>query len=49
MADDVDLASMARRTPGMTGADLANVLNEAAVLTARANLPVIGNAELDEA
>ena len=49
MADDVDLASIARRTPGMTGADLANVLNEAALLTARANLPVIGNAELDEA
>ena len=49
MADDVDLASIARRTPGMTGADLANVLNEAALLTARANLPVIGNSELDEA
>lgn len=49
MADNVDLASIARRTPGMTGADLANVLNEAALLTARANLPVIGNAELDEA
>ncbi|MBD4650275.1 cell division protein FtsH, partial [Xanthomonas citri pv. citri] len=41
MVDDVDLASIARRTPGMTGADLANVLNEAALLTARANLPVI--------
>ena len=49
MADNVDLASIARRTPGMTGADLANVLNEAALLTARANLPVIGDAELDEA
>ncbi|MDN6556643.1 MAG: ATP-dependent zinc metalloprotease FtsH [Acidipropionibacterium acidipropionici] len=49
MADNVDLASIARRTPGMTGADLANVLNEAALLTARNNLPVIGNGELDEA
>ena len=38
MADNVDLASIARRTPGMTGADLANVLNEAALLTARADL-----------
>nr|WP_130866253.1 ATP-dependent zinc metalloprotease FtsH [Acidipropionibacterium timonense] len=49
MANDVDLEAIARRTPGMTGADLANVLNEAALLTARANLPVIGRAELDEA
>ncbi|ERF57360.1 cell division protein FtsH, partial [Cutibacterium avidum TM16] len=36
MADNVDLTSIARRTPGMTGADLANVLNEAALLTAPA-------------
>ncbi len=35
LADDVDLATLARRTPGFTGADLANVLNEAALLTAR--------------
>ena len=35
MANDVDLTSIARRTPGFTGADLANVLNEAALLTAR--------------
>ncbi|SJN17611.1 Cell division protein FtsH [Luteococcus japonicus LSP_Lj1] len=49
MAADVDLESIARRTPGFTGADLANVLNEAALLTARLNLPVIGNAELGEA
>ncbi len=49
MAADVDLQSIARRTPGFTGADLANVLNEAALLTARLNLPVIGNAQLDEA
>ncbi|MCT1458594.1 ATP-dependent zinc metalloprotease FtsH [Aestuariimicrobium sp. p3-SID1156] len=49
MADDVDLQSVARRTPGFTGADLANVLNEAALLTARLNLPLIGRAEIDEA
>lgn len=49
MANDVDLASVARRTPGFTGADLANVLNEAALLTARGNLPTIGNVQLDEA
>ena len=49
MAADVDLESIARRTPGFTGADLANVLNEAALLTARLNLPVIGNGQLDEA
>ncbi|MGO4956722.1 ATP-dependent zinc metalloprotease FtsH [Luteococcus sp. Sow4_B9] len=49
MAADVDLDSIARRTPGFTGADLANVLNEAALLTARLNLPVIGNDELSEA
>ena len=36
MAPDVDLLAVARRTPGFTGADLANVLNEAALLTARA-------------
>lgn len=35
ISDDVDLKNFARRTPGFTGADLANVLNEAALLTAR--------------
>ncbi|MVA76981.1 ATP-dependent zinc metalloprotease FtsH [Auraticoccus sp. F435] len=45
----VDLASVARRTPGFTGADLANVLNEAALLTARSNKRTITNADLDEA
>ena len=35
IARDVDLIAVARRTPGFTGADLANVLNEAALLTAR--------------
>lgn len=48
-AREVDLEAIARRTPGMTGADLANVLNEAALLTARANLRQIGPRELDEA
>jgi cell division protease FtsH len=46
---DVDLRSFARRTPGFTGADLANVLNEAALLTARNNLKIINNAAVDEA
>ncbi|MFC5997451.1 ATP-dependent zinc metalloprotease FtsH [Quadrisphaera sp. GCM10027208] len=49
MAPDVDLLAVARRTPGFTGADLANVLNEAALLTARNNAKVIDNAALDEA
>ena len=49
MAPDVDLRAVARRTPGFTGADLANVLNEAALLTARNNLQVIDNRGLDEA
>ncbi|GAB2634234.1 ATP-dependent zinc metalloprotease FtsH [Kribbella swartbergensis] len=49
MAPDVDLTAVARRTPGFTGADLANVLNEAALLTARSNQQVIDNKALDEA
>jgi cell division protease FtsH len=49
MASDIDLVSVARRTPGFTGADLANVLNEAALLTARQNQKLIGNESLDEA
>ncbi|HET6166388.1 MAG TPA: ATP-dependent zinc metalloprotease FtsH, partial [Marmoricola sp.] len=49
MAPDVDLLSVARRTPGFTGADLANVLNEAALLTARQNAKLIDNDALDEA
>jgi len=49
MAADVDLLSVARRTPGFTGADLANVLNEAALLTARSNEKLITNQSLDEA
>jgi cell division protease FtsH len=49
MAQGVDLLSVARRTPGMTGADLANVLNEAALLTARQNSKMIDDKALDEA
>jgi cell division protease FtsH len=46
---DVDLLAVARRTPGFTGADLANVLNEAALLTARTEKKLIDNHALDEA
>jgi len=49
MAADVDLLSIARRTPGFTGADLANVLNEAALLTARNDGKLIDYLALDEA
>ncbi len=49
VADDVDLMAVARRTPGFTGADLANVLNEAALLTARSDKTFIDNESLDEA
>jgi cell division protease FtsH len=49
LADNVDLGSLAKRTPGFTGADLANVLNEAALLTARLGEKQITNANLDEA
>src|SRR5205807_8061385 len=45
----VDLESLARQTPGFSGADLANLLNEAAILAARANHPAVGTAELEEA
>jgi cell division protease FtsH len=46
---DVDLDTIARRTPGFTGADLANVINEAALLTARHNEKLITNVSLEEA
>jgi cell division protease FtsH len=49
MAEGVDLLSVARRSPGFTGADLANVLNEAALLTARQNKKLIDDEALDEA
>jgi cell division protease FtsH len=48
-ASDVDLGAVARRTPGFTGADLSNVLNEAALLTARSDGKLIDNHFLDEA
>ncbi|WP_263732412.1 ATP-dependent zinc metalloprotease FtsH [Cellulomonas sp. SG140] len=49
MAPQVDLTAVARRTPGFTGADLANVLNEAALLTARSSAKIIDDRALDEA
>ena len=49
LAEGIDLMGIARRTPGFSGADLANVLNEAALLTARADKQLIGPEELDEA
>ncbi len=49
LAKSVDLSDFAKRTPGFTGADLANVLNEAALLTARENAKVITTDALDEA
>jgi cell division protease FtsH len=45
----VDLDVLARQTPGFSGADLANLINEAAILAARANQKVIGMLELEEA
>jgi cell division protease FtsH len=49
IAEGVDLEAVGRRTPGFSGADLANVLNEAALLTARINKKTIDNDALDEA
>ncbi|BBZ50705.1 ATP-dependent metallopeptidase FtsH/Yme1/Tma family protein [Mycobacterium heidelbergense] len=49
IAPDADLEGLAKRTVGMTGADLANVINEAALLTARENGTVITSAALEEA
>ena len=49
LADDVDLKTIAKKTPGFTGADLNNLLNEAALLAARLNKKVITMAEVDEA
>ncbi|MFD9813877.1 ATP-dependent zinc metalloprotease FtsH [Streptomyces sp. NPDC059080] len=49
VASDVDLSAVAKRTPGFTGADLSNVLNEAALLTARSDAKLIDNHFLDEA
>lgn len=49
LADDVDLKTIAKKTPGFTGADLNNLLNEAALLAARFNKKVITMAEVEEA
>jgi len=46
---NVDLAALAKRTPGFSGADLENVLNEAAILTVRENKDKIGTQQIDEA
>ena len=47
--EDVDLETLAKSTPGFTGADLANLLNEAALLAARKGKKLIGNTDLEEA
>jgi cell division protease FtsH len=49
LAEDVSLEAVARRTPGFTGADLANLLNEAAILTARRRKEATTLAEIDDA
>ncbi len=49
LAPDVDLGVLARSTPGFVGADLENLVNEAAILAARRNKKVIGQSELEEA
>ncbi|WP_051212171.1 ATP-dependent zinc metalloprotease FtsH [Veillonella montpellierensis] len=49
LADDIDLKVIARKTPGFTGADLSNLLNEAALLAARHNKKIISMDELEEA
>lgn len=48
MADDVDMDVLARRTPGFTGADLSNLINEAALLSARRDKKSIGMTELED-
>ncbi|MEB3290991.1 MAG: ATP-dependent zinc metalloprotease FtsH2 [Leptolyngbya sp.] len=49
LAEEISLEAIARRTPGFTGADLANLLNEAAILTARRRKDAITMAEIDDA
>ena len=49
LSEDISLETIARRTPGFTGADLANLLNEAAILTARRRKEAITMAEVDDA
>ncbi|MDJ0961747.1 MAG: ATP-dependent zinc metalloprotease FtsH [Acidimicrobiia bacterium] len=49
LAHEVDLETVAKRTPGFTGADLANVLNEATLLATRRSQRLVGNTELEDA
>jgi cell division protease FtsH len=49
LSEDADLTKVSRGTPGFSGAELANIINEAALLAARRNLKAIGTAELEEA
>ena len=49
VAADVQLENLAKRTPGFSGADLENVLNEAAILSVRENVEEIGTKQIDEA
>lgn len=49
LAEDVDLSSIAKGTPGFTGADLENLLNEAALLSARRRKPFISKTEIEDA
>jgi cell division protease FtsH len=49
LGEDISLDAIARRTPGFSGADLANLLNEAAILTARRRKDAISNLEIDDA
>jgi cell division protease FtsH len=49
LSPDVDLAVLARSTPGFVGADIENLVNEAAILAARRNKKVIGQSEMEEA
>ncbi len=48
LAPEVDLGSLARSTPGFVGADIENLVNEAAILSARRNKKIIGQSELEE-
>jgi cell division protease FtsH len=49
MGEDVDFVALARRTPGLTGADICNLVNQAALEAARARRNVINNGDFDEA